>query len=167
MQKNLRNLRHFSTQLHRRPLKAKKKPKKNSRLNCLAQDAIKIHSMRSLTWSVAAALCPSPQVHSKYRRTGASFSKAQQEFSQGVLTNRTVQTVAADAATSAAQGAVGRSRGNWAVSLDPPCLRFISSFLNNISQKKKKKPCPSLLLQPSQSEDPKTKYESIRLFLPA
>ncbi|XP_075875117.1 secretory carrier membrane protein 2, like [Nelusetta ayraudi] len=51
-------------------------------------------------------------VHSKYRRTGASFSKAQQEFSQGVLTNRTVQTVAADAATSAAQGAVGRSRGN-------------------------------------------------------
>uniref|UniRef100_A0A3Q3W330 Secretory carrier-associated membrane protein n=1 Tax=Mola mola TaxID=94237 RepID=A0A3Q3W330_MOLML len=44
-------------------------------------------------------------VHSKYRRTGASFSKAQHEFSQGVLSNRTVQTVAADAASSAAQGA--------------------------------------------------------------
>ncbi|XP_047220126.1 secretory carrier membrane protein 2, like [Girardinichthys multiradiatus] len=44
-------------------------------------------------------------VHSKYRRTGASFTKAQQEFSQGVLTNRTFQTAAAGAATSAAQGA--------------------------------------------------------------
>lgn len=55
---------------------------------------------------------PSLQVHSKYRRTGASFSKAQQEFSQGVLTSRTVQNVAAGAATSAAQGAFGRSQGN-------------------------------------------------------
>ena len=55
---------------------------------------------------------PFPQVHSKYRRTGASFTKAQQEFSQGVLTNRTVQTAAASAATSAAQGAFGRSQGN-------------------------------------------------------
>lgn len=63
--------------------------------------------------------CPCPngrpfasKVHSKYRRTGASFSKAQQEFSQEVMTNRTVQTVAADAASSAAQGVFGRSRGN-------------------------------------------------------
>lgn len=48
-------------------------------------------------------------VHSKYRRTGASFSKAQQEFSQGVLTNRTFQTAAAGAATSAAQGAFGQN----------------------------------------------------------
>lgn len=51
-------------------------------------------------------------VHSKYRNTGASFSKAQQEFSQGVLTNRTVQSAAASAASSAAQGAFGRSQGN-------------------------------------------------------
>lgn len=51
-------------------------------------------------------------VHSKYRRTGASFSKAQQEFSTGVLTNRTVQTAAASAATSAAQGSFGRNQGN-------------------------------------------------------
>eukprot|EP00066_Takifugu_rubripes_P018971 XP_011608237.1 PREDICTED: secretory carrier-associated membrane protein 2-like isoform X1 [Takifugu rubripes] len=51
-------------------------------------------------------------VHSKYRRTGASFSKAQQEFSQEVMTNRAVQTVAADAASSAAQGVFGRSREN-------------------------------------------------------
>lgn len=42
-------------------------------------------------------------VHSHYRRTGASFQKAQQEFSQGVLTNRTFQTAAATAATTAAQ----------------------------------------------------------------
>ncbi|KAJ4947589.1 hypothetical protein JOQ06_009624 [Pogonophryne albipinna] len=47
-------------------------------------------------------------VHSKYRRTGASFSKAQQEFSHGVITNPTVQT----AATSAAQGAFSRNQRN-------------------------------------------------------
>uniref|UniRef100_A0A3P8RW66 Secretory carrier-associated membrane protein n=1 Tax=Amphiprion percula TaxID=161767 RepID=A0A3P8RW66_AMPPE len=45
-------------------------------------------------------------VHSKYRRTGASFSKAQQEFSQGVLTNRSFQSAASSAAASAAQGAI-------------------------------------------------------------
>ncbi|KAE8296785.1 Secretory carrier-associated membrane protein 2 [Larimichthys crocea] len=44
-------------------------------------------------------------VHSMYRRTGASFQKAQQEFSQGVFTNKTFQTVASGAASSAAQGA--------------------------------------------------------------
>uniref|UniRef100_A0A3Q4HS88 Secretory carrier-associated membrane protein n=1 Tax=Neolamprologus brichardi TaxID=32507 RepID=A0A3Q4HS88_NEOBR len=48
-------------------------------------------------------------VHSKYRNTGASFTKAQQEFSQGVLSNRTVQNAAATAATSAAQGTFSRS----------------------------------------------------------
>ncbi|XP_061617121.1 secretory carrier membrane protein 2, like isoform X1 [Phyllopteryx taeniolatus] len=44
-------------------------------------------------------------VHSKYRRTGASFTKAQQEFSSSVLTDRTFQS----AATTAAQGAFGRN----------------------------------------------------------
>ncbi|TSL68270.1 Secretory carrier-associated membrane protein 2 [Bagarius yarrelli] len=44
-------------------------------------------------------------VHAKYRRTGASFVKAQQEFSEGVVTNRTFQTAAATAASSAARGA--------------------------------------------------------------
>lgn len=48
-------------------------------------------------------------VHSKYRRTGASFSKAQQEFSQSVLTNRTFQSAAANAASGAAQGAFNRN----------------------------------------------------------
>lgn len=51
-------------------------------------------------------------VHSKYRRTGASFTKAQQEFSQGVFTNSTFQSAAATAATSAAQGAFGSNQGN-------------------------------------------------------
>uniref|UniRef100_H2ZUP7 Secretory carrier-associated membrane protein n=1 Tax=Latimeria chalumnae TaxID=7897 RepID=H2ZUP7_LATCH len=49
------------------------------------------------------------KVHSMYRRTGASFQKAQQEFSQGVLTNKTFQNAATTAATNAAQGAF---RGN-------------------------------------------------------
>ncbi|KAG7281843.1 hypothetical protein CRUP_031091 [Coryphaenoides rupestris] len=44
-------------------------------------------------------------VHSNYRRTGASFQKAQQEFSQGVFTNKTFQSAATTAASSAAQGA--------------------------------------------------------------
>ncbi|XP_062819529.1 secretory carrier-associated membrane protein 2 isoform X1 [Anolis carolinensis] len=45
------------------------------------------------------------QVHSLYRRTGASFQRAQEEFSQGILTNRNFQS----AASTAAQGAF---RGN-------------------------------------------------------
>ncbi|KAK6475258.1 secretory carrier-associated membrane protein 2-like [Huso huso] len=44
-------------------------------------------------------------VHSKYRRTGASFQKAQEEFSQGVFTNRTFQSAASTAASTAAQNA--------------------------------------------------------------
>ncbi|XP_069561706.1 secretory carrier membrane protein 2, like [Brachyistius frenatus] len=51
-------------------------------------------------------------IHSKYRNTGASFTKAQQEFSQGVMANRSFQGAAASAATSAAQGAFGRNQGN-------------------------------------------------------
>ncbi|KFV07656.1 Secretory carrier-associated membrane protein 2, partial [Tauraco erythrolophus] len=45
------------------------------------------------------------QVHSLYRRTGASFQRAQEEFSQGILTNRSFQNAAAGAASSAAQSA--------------------------------------------------------------
>ncbi|XP_053573332.1 secretory carrier-associated membrane protein 2 [Bombina bombina] len=45
------------------------------------------------------------RVHSMYRRTGASFQRAQEEFSQGILSNRNVQNAAAGAATSAARGA--------------------------------------------------------------
>ncbi|XP_029431544.1 secretory carrier-associated membrane protein 2 [Rhinatrema bivittatum] len=45
------------------------------------------------------------KVHSLYRRTGASFQRAQEEFSQGVLSNRNVRNAAAGAASSAAQGA--------------------------------------------------------------
>ncbi|NWY71044.1 SCAM2 protein, partial [Erithacus rubecula] len=49
------------------------------------------------------------QVHSLYRRTGASFQRAQEEFSQGILTNRSFQNAAAGVASSAAQNAF---RGN-------------------------------------------------------
>ncbi|CAN9506622.1 unnamed protein product [Ophioblennius macclurei] len=51
-------------------------------------------------------------VHSKYRRTGASFTKAQREFSQGVLTNQTFQSTAASAASAAAQGAFSNNQAN-------------------------------------------------------
>ncbi|XP_040052898.1 secretory carrier-associated membrane protein 1 isoform X1 [Gasterosteus aculeatus] len=44
------------------------------------------------------------KVHGMYRTTGASFAKAQQEFATGVMTNKTVQTAAATAASRAAQG---------------------------------------------------------------
>ncbi|KAM8860474.1 secretory carrier-associated membrane protein 2 [Synchiropus picturatus] len=44
-------------------------------------------------------------VHSMYRHTGASFQKAQQEFSQGVMTSQTFRSAASSAASSAAQGA--------------------------------------------------------------
>ncbi|XP_060742567.1 secretory carrier membrane protein 2, like isoform X4 [Tachysurus vachellii] len=57
------------------------------------------------TINAALAVILLKLVHAKYRRTGASFQKAQQEFSQGVVTNRTFQTAAATAATSAARGA--------------------------------------------------------------
>nr|XP_020669834.1 secretory carrier-associated membrane protein 2 [Pogona vitticeps] len=49
------------------------------------------------------------QVHSLYRRTGASFQRAQEEFSQGILTNRNFQNAATGVASSAAQSAF---RGN-------------------------------------------------------
>ncbi|XP_060115810.1 secretory carrier-associated membrane protein 2 isoform X1 [Heteronotia binoei] len=49
------------------------------------------------------------RVHSLYRRTGASFQRAQEEFSQGILTNRNFQNAAAGAASTAAQSAF---RGN-------------------------------------------------------
>ncbi|KAK0142262.1 Secretory carrier-associated membrane protein 2 [Merluccius polli] len=48
-------------------------------------------------------------VHSKYRNTGASFSKAQVEFSQEVMSNRTFQSATTSAATSAAQGMFQRN----------------------------------------------------------
>lgn len=45
------------------------------------------------------------RVHSMYRTTGASFEKAQQEFATGVMSNKTVRTAAANAASQAAQEA--------------------------------------------------------------
>lgn len=45
------------------------------------------------------------RIHSLYRRTGASFQKAQEEFAAGVFSNPTVRTAAANAAAGAATGA--------------------------------------------------------------
>lgn len=44
-------------------------------------------------------------MHALYRTTGASFEKAQQEFATGVMSNKTVQTAAANAAANAASNA--------------------------------------------------------------
>ncbi|XP_062340147.1 secretory carrier-associated membrane protein 1-like [Osmerus eperlanus] len=43
------------------------------------------------------------KVHGLYRTTDASFEKAQQEFATGVMANKTVQTAAANAASTAAR----------------------------------------------------------------
>ncbi|ROI37109.1 Secretory carrier-associated membrane protein 2 [Anabarilius grahami] len=61
------------------------------------------------TTGAALSIVLLKMVHSNYRRTGASFQKAQQELSQGVLTNRTFQSAAASAATSAAQSSLQRN----------------------------------------------------------
>ncbi|TWW66295.1 secretory carrier-associated membrane protein 1-like isoform X1 [Takifugu flavidus] len=45
------------------------------------------------------------KIHALYRTTGASFERAQQEFASGVMSNKTVQAAAANAASRAAQGA--------------------------------------------------------------
>ncbi|MFT7812477.1 secretory carrier-associated membrane protein 3 [Arapaima gigas] len=44
------------------------------------------------------------KVHSLYRQTGASFQKAQAEFTTGVMSNQAVRQAAASATASAAQG---------------------------------------------------------------
>ncbi|XP_005393590.1 PREDICTED: secretory carrier-associated membrane protein 2 isoform X1 [Chinchilla lanigera] len=44
------------------------------------------------------------RVHSFYRRTGASFQQAQEEFSQGIFSSRTFRSAASSAAQGAFQG---------------------------------------------------------------
>ncbi|NXX83155.1 SCAM3 protein, partial [Urocolius indicus] len=45
------------------------------------------------------------KIHSLYRRTGASFQKAQEEFAAGVFSSQAVRTAAANAAAGAATNA--------------------------------------------------------------
>ncbi|XP_052278267.1 secretory carrier-associated membrane protein 1-like isoform X1 [Dreissena polymorpha] len=59
-----------------------------------------------LTLCAVASIVMLIKVHRIYRSTGASFAKAQQEFATGVMKNEAVQQGVANAASSAAQGAV-------------------------------------------------------------
>lgn len=55
-------------------------------------------------------------VHRVYRSTGASFAKAQLEFSQGVIRNEHVQNVAANAASTAVQSQLASATAGGATS---------------------------------------------------
>ncbi|XP_013876731.1 secretory carrier-associated membrane protein 2 [Austrofundulus limnaeus] len=57
------------------------------------------------TMCAATSIILLKMVHGMYRRTGASFQKAQQELSHGVMSSRTFQSAATGAASAAAQGA--------------------------------------------------------------
>jgi len=56
-------------------------------------------------------LCFIIKVHNIYRSKGASFAKAQSEFAQGVMSNRTVQQAAGNMAASAARESLNPSNG--------------------------------------------------------
>ncbi|KAG8431729.1 hypothetical protein GDO86_020236 [Hymenochirus boettgeri] len=58
-----------------------------------------------LTASAVLGTVMLKRIHSIYRRTGASFQKAQEEFAAGVFSNQAVRTAASNAAAGAAQNA--------------------------------------------------------------
>uniref|UniRef100_A0A8C5PQJ0 Secretory carrier-associated membrane protein n=1 Tax=Leptobrachium leishanense TaxID=445787 RepID=A0A8C5PQJ0_9ANUR len=58
-----------------------------------------------VTGNAALGIFMLKRVHSIYRRTGASFQKAQEEFATGVFSNQVVRTAASNAAAGAAQNA--------------------------------------------------------------
>lgn len=61
-------------------------------------------------------------MHKIYRSTGASFDKAKQEFSTGVMRNETVQGVASNAAQGAVKGMASQYGSNnkyWKVNIPP------------------------------------------------
>ncbi|XP_069074538.1 secretory carrier-associated membrane protein 3 isoform X2 [Pleurodeles waltl] len=59
----------------------------------------------SFTATAVLGIIMLKRIHSMYRRTDASFQKAQEEFAAGVFSNPAVRTAAANAATGAAQSA--------------------------------------------------------------
>ncbi|KAM3910252.1 secretory carrier-associated membrane protein 3 [Leptodactylus fuscus] len=58
-----------------------------------------------LTATATMGIIMLKRIHSIYRRTGASFQKAQEEFAAGVFSNPAVRTAAGNVAAGAAQGA--------------------------------------------------------------
>ncbi|KAE8589127.1 hypothetical protein XENTR_v10022897 [Xenopus tropicalis] len=58
-----------------------------------------------LTASATLGIIMLKRIHSIYRRTGASFQKAQEEFAAGVFSNQAVRTAASNVAAGAAQNA--------------------------------------------------------------
>ncbi|NXJ99285.1 SCAM1 protein, partial [Corythaixoides concolor] len=65
------------------------------------------------TASAVISLVMFKKVHGLYRTTGASFEKAQQEFATGVMSNKTVQTAAANTASTAGSSAAQNAfKGN-------------------------------------------------------
>ncbi|KAM4690047.1 protein ENTREP3-like [Rhinophrynus dorsalis] len=58
-----------------------------------------------LTTNAVLGIVMLKRIHSIYRRTGASFQKAQEEFAAGVFSNQAVRTAATNVAAGAAQNA--------------------------------------------------------------
>lgn len=70
----------------------------------LAVSIIMMVAAGFFTLCTALSLFLLKRVHSLYRRTGASFQQAQQEFSQGIFSSRTFRSAASSAAQGAFQG---------------------------------------------------------------
>ncbi|KAK9957932.1 hypothetical protein ABG768_012127 [Culter alburnus] len=75
------------------------------RENNKAVGAIMMISSVLLTAQASMGVILLKRVHSMYRKTDASFEKAQAEFATGVLSNQAVRQAATNATVSAAQGA--------------------------------------------------------------
>ncbi|KAK2103366.1 Secretory carrier-associated membrane protein 2 [Saguinus oedipus] len=78
-------------------------------LSTLGQDALAVSVIMMVvagffTLCAVLSVFLLQRVHSLYRRTGASFQQAQEEFSQGIFSSRTFHRAASSAAQGAFQG---------------------------------------------------------------